>query len=121
MEESFMWCLENAIELLEFTKRLPDGEGFKWWYGMLWFHFEKLDPIVQGEVERIAREMLPGDGHLALDMYLNLIHQEVEKTQRMLDEINTYNGHSEPSIVLRDWCVMVEGNHRRLAQITGRQ
>jgi hypothetical protein len=33
MEESFMWCLENAIELLEFTKGLPDGEGFKWWYG----------------------------------------------------------------------------------------
>jgi hypothetical protein len=55
-------------------------------WDMLWFQFEKLDPIVQGEVERIAREMLPGDGLSALDTYLNLIHQEAEKTRRMLDE-----------------------------------
>jgi hypothetical protein len=30
-------------------------------------------------------------------------------------------GVLRPAIVLRDWCVMVEGNHRRLARITGGQ
>ena len=49
----------ERIELLGFTKQLPDGAGlsFEWWYGTLWFHFEKLDPTVGGEVESIARGM----------------------------------------------------------------
>ena len=28
--ESVRWCLQNAIELLEFTRGLPDSEGLKW-------------------------------------------------------------------------------------------
>jgi hypothetical protein len=62
--ESVRWCLQNAIELLEFTRGLPDGEGLKWWYGTLWLCYDKLDATVRDEVKRIAADMLRGDGPL---------------------------------------------------------
>ena len=120
-EESFKWCLENAIELLEFTKGLSDGEGFKWWYGTLWFHFEKLDPTVQGEVERIATEMLSGDDLSALNLYLNLIGQEVERMQQELGGLSEDDRLGRSGMELRAQLVTLEGNYCRLARITGGQ
>ena len=76
-EESFRWCLRNAIELLEFARGLPDGEGLKWWYVTLWFHYDKLDATVQEEAERIARDVSLSDGSSDQDSYLKLIRREV--------------------------------------------
>ena len=117
-ERSFKWCLQNAIELLDFTRRLPDRQGFKRWYGTLWFHFDKLDPTVRGEVEGIGTEMSSGDDLSDLNLYLNLISQEVERTRRTLDG-PTGDGRSD--MELRARFVVLEGNYRRLARITGGQ
>ena len=78
-DESFRWCLQNAIELLEFTRGLPDGEGLKWWYVTLWLHYDKLDTTVRDEAERIARDMSQGNGASDPNSYLDLIKQEVTK------------------------------------------
>ena len=78
-EESFRWCLRNAIELLEFMRGLPDGEGLKWWYVTLWFHYDKLDATVRDEAERMARDMSRSHGVSDLNLYLNLIGREVVK------------------------------------------
>jgi len=120
-QESFRWCLQNATELLEFTRQLPDGEGLKWWYGTLWFHFDKLDPTIRGEVERIARDMSLGDGLSDLRLYLNLIDQEVAKTRREMDGLTNEDGLTHVGIVLRARLVALEGNYRRLDRITGGQ
>ena len=118
---SFQWCLKNAIELLEFTKGLSDGgEGFRWWYGTLWFHFEKLEPTVRGEVERIATEMSSGDDLSDLNLYLNLIGQEAERTRRTLDGLTEEARLDRSGMELRARIVRVEGNYRRLARIAGR-
>jgi len=120
-QELFRWCLQNATELLEFTRRLPDGEGLKWWYGTLWFHFDKLDHTVRGEVERIAEGMSLGDGLSDLRLYLNLIDQEVAKTRREMDGLTNEDGLTHVGIVLRARLVALEGNYRRLDRITGGQ
>ena len=120
-EESFKWCLQNAIELLEFTRGLSDGEGSRWWYGTLWFHFEKLDHTVRGEVERIAREMSSGDGLSDLNLYLNLIGQEVERTRRELDGLTEEGRLYGFDMELRARFVAMEGNYHRLARITAGQ
>ena len=120
-EESFKWCLKNAVELLEFTKGLSDGERFKWWYGTLWFHFEKLDPTVRSEVERIAVEMSSGDGLSDLDLYLSIIGQEVDRTRRKLEELTEEARVARSGMALGARFVTLEGNHRRLARITGRR
>ena len=78
-EESFRWCLQNAIELLEFIRRLPDSEGLKWWCATLRFHYDKLEIPVRDEVERIARDMSLSDGSSDQDPCLNLIRQEVTR------------------------------------------
>ena len=74
-EESFRWCLWNAIELLDFTRGFPDGEGLKWWYATLRFHYDKLDTTVRDEVERIARDIPQSD-------YFNRIKLEAVKRWR---------------------------------------
>ena len=83
-EESFRWCLRNAIELLEFMRGLPDGEGLKWWYVTLWFHY-KLDATVRDEAERIARDISRSDGLPGPNSYLDLIEREVKEMRRELD------------------------------------
>ena len=83
--ESFRWCLRNAIELLEFMRQLPDGEGLKWWYVTLWFHYDKLSTTVRDRAERIAGDMSLGDGFVDLGLYLNLIRREVRRIRRELD------------------------------------
>ena len=120
-EDSFKWCLQNALEILEFTGRSRDDERFKWWYGTLWFHFDKLNSTVQGEVKRIAKVMSSGDGPSDLSLYLNLIGQEVERTRRQLDGLNEEKRLARSGMELTTRLVTLEGNYHRLAQITGGQ
>ena len=120
-QESFKWCLQNAIELLDFTKGLLYVEGFRWWYGTLWLHFDKLDPTVHGEVERIARDISSGDGLSDLNLYLDLIGQEVKRTRQELDELTEEYRLADSCMRLRARIVTLEENYRRLARITDGQ
>ena len=120
-QESFQWCLQNAIELLEFTKRLPHGEGFKRWYGTLWFHFEKLDPAVRGEAESMARGMLSGDGLLNMNLYLNLIGREMKRMRRELDGLTEEGRLSSSGTKLRDRFIALEETRHQLTRIMCRQ
>ena len=112
-QESFKWCLQNATEILEFTGRSPSDQRFKWWYGTLWFHFDKLDQTVRGEVETIAKDMLSGGGLSDLNLYLGLIKQVVNKMRRELDGLAEYSGMKQ-----RARLITLEGNSRRLDRIT---
>jgi hypothetical protein len=119
-QDSLKWCLRNATELLEFTRGFPGGEGLKWWYGMLWFHYDKLDTTVQGDVERIAREMLPsGDGLSDLNWHLQLIEEEVARTQQEVDGLSDQDRTASFGMELRARLVTWRGNYNRLAQIKG--
>jgi len=117
--ESFRWCLQNAIELLGFTRGLPDGEGLKWWYGTLWFHYDKLDITAREEVERIARDMSLGDDLSDLNLYLNLIGQEITRTGKDVDRFSDVVRVSSFGMELRARLIALEGNYHRLARITG--
>jgi len=119
--ESFEWCLRNAMEILAFTRELRDGEGLKWWYGTLWFHYDKLDTTVRDEVGVIAKDMLLGDGLSDLNLYLNLIGQEVVKVRQELDEVRKAARPDLPGVEhsARLRLVALEGNYDRLARITG--
>jgi len=118
-KESFRWCLRNAIELLEFTRGLPDGEGMKWWYGTLWFHYDKLGTTARDEVEKIAEDMSLGDGILDLGLYLNLIGQEIARTRQEVDQLRSGKRSARFGMELRSRLIALERNHRRLARITG--
>ena len=120
--ESVRWCLQNAIELLEFTRGLPDGEGLKWWNCALWFYYDKLFITVRDEVGGMARDMSSGDGLSDLNLYLNLMGQEVTRMRKEVDELIDYQDMSaEYGMRVRDRLVALEGNRHRLAQITGRR
>ena len=118
---SLRWCLRNAIDLLKFTRGLSDGEGLKWWYGTLWFHYDKLDATVRSEVERIARDMSLGDGLSDLNLYLNLIEQDVARTRKAVDEFSNKRKPAGFGMELRARLIALEGNYLRLARITGRR
>ena len=117
--ESFAWCLRNATELLDFMRGLPDGEGLKWWYGVLWFHYDKLDTTVRDEVERIANDMSLGDGLSDLNLYLNLIGQEVVRAQEEMDETPSQYRLDTFGMELRTRLIALKGNHHRLSLIIG--
>lgn len=117
--ESFKWCLQNAIELLEFTRGLPHGQGLKWWYGTLWFHYDKLDTTVRDEVEKIAREMSLGDGLSDLNLYLNLIGQEVARTRQEVEDIPNQSRPAGFGVELRARLIALERITHRLTRITG--
>ena len=118
-QESFRWCLQNAIELLEVTRGLSGGEG--WWYGTLWFHYDKLDTMVRDEVERIARDMPSGGGLSDLNLYLNLIEQEVVGTREEVDELPNEERMDRPGTELGTRLITLERNHHRLSRIVGGQ
>ena len=120
-QESFKWCLRNALELLEFTRGLVGGEGLKWWYGTLWFHYDKLETTVREEVERIARDMSLGDGLSDLNLYHNLIEQEVARTRQQVAELRNEDRLDRLGIGLRARLIALEGNYNRLGRITGRR
>ena len=112
------WCLEDATELLAFTKQLASGEEFMWWHRRLWFHFDKLDPTARCEVENIAKDIPSSDGLSDLDWYLDLIGQEAERTRLELDGFTEEDRLAR--LELRARLVTMEGDHRRLARTTGR-
>ena len=115
--ESLRWCLENAIELLKFTRGLSSGEGLKWWYGVLWFYFDKLDPAVKDEVEKIAREMSAGDGVSDLHLYLDLIGQEAARIRQGMEGFANDTTKTGQCMNLRTRSIALERNHRRLDRI----
>ena len=119
--ESFKWCLRNAIELLEFTRGLPDGEGSKWWYGTLWFYYDRLYATARDEVERIARAMSLGHGLSDLNLYLNLIERDVARIRQEVDELRDEDKLDKVGMELRAQLVVLEGNHNKLARITRRR
>jgi len=117
--ESFKWCLQNALDLLEYTRGLAGGEGLKWWYGTLWFHYDKLDTTVREEVERIAKDMTLGSGLSDLNLYHNLIEQDVMRTRVEVAELPNEIRPAGFSVRVRGRLVALEGNCHRLARITG--
>ena len=119
--ESAIWCLQNAIELLEFTRALPDGEGLKWWYGTLWLRYDKLDTTVRDEVKRIAADMLGGDGLSDLNLYLSLMQEEVMRIRQELNELSYDDRQWVPGWNMQARLTAMEGNYDQLARITGKR
>jgi len=118
-QESFRWCLQNAIELLEFARGLPDGEGLKWWYGTLWFHYDKLDAATRDDVDRIARDMSLGDNLSDLNLYLNLIGEEIARARQDVDRFFDVVRVSSFGMERRARLIALEGNYHRLARVAG--
>ena len=119
--ESVKWCLQNAIELLEFTRGLPDGEGLKWWYGTLWLCYDKLETTVRDEVKRVAADMLRGDGLSDLNLYLSLMKEEVAKIRQELNELSEDNKQSTVGWHKQARLIAMEGNYDQLARIAGKR
>ena len=116
--ESFWWCLKNAIYLLEFTRGLADGGELKWWYGALWFHYDKLDAKVRDEVERIAKDMSAGDGLSDLNLCLDHIARAVARKRHEADLLLNIGRRAIFGMDIARLSVL-EGNSAKLAQITG--
>lgn len=119
--ESVRWCLENAIELLEFTRGLADGEGLKWWYWVLWFFYNKLNTTFRDEVKKIAADMVNGGNLSNLNLYLGLIQEEVV---RMREEIKDLPDNQRGGIFDRNTraqLIAMEDNYDQLARIVGRR
>jgi len=121
--ESVRWCFRNAIELLEFTRGLPDREGSKWWYGTLWLHCDKFYTTVRDVVRKIAVDLSLGDDLSDLNLYLSLIKQEVERAQQEAEDFSDDPGDRPASfgMELGARLAALEGNYQRLAQIVGKQ
>ena len=118
--EPVRWCLQEAIELLEFTRGLPGGEGLKWWYGTLWLCYDKLDATVRDEVKRVAADMLRGDGLLDLNLYLSLMQEEITSIRQELKKLSDINRRSTTGLGKQALLITMEGNFDQLARITGR-
>ncbi|KAF9778912.1 hypothetical protein BJ322DRAFT_1113791 [Thelephora terrestris] len=120
--ESARWCLQNAIELLEFTRGLPDGEGLKWWCGTLWLCYNKLDTTVRDEVKQIAAVMLRDDGLSDLNLYLSLMQEELKRIQQELNALPDETiGRGPPGREIQARLITMEGNYDQLARIAGRR
>ena len=113
-QEPFRWCLQSAIELLEFARGLPDGEGLKRWYRTLWFHYDKLDATVRDEVEKIARDTPSDDGLSDLEWFRSLIGGE-----DVLIEAGYGDWRGESDVESRNRYTAMRENYDRLAQVMG--
>ena len=114
--EALTGCLENAIELLGFVRGLPHGEGFKWWYGLLWLHHEKLNAEVGDEVERVAKAM-SGDRALVLRLYLSLIQHEITRIQKEMENPSDKFRMPRRVVEMRPRLVALEATQRKLVRI----
>ena len=114
--ESFRWCLRNAIELLDFTRGLSDGEGLKWWFGTLWLHFDKLDSTTRDEVKRIAAGMR-SDGLSDLNFCLGLIKGEISRVQQQVNEPRDEVEEEMLGLNLRTRLIAMEWNYQQLTQV----
>lgn len=118
--ESVGWCLQNALELLEFTRGLADSEGLKWWCWTLWFYYDKLDTTTRDEVKKIAVDMLNKDGLSDLNFYLSLIKEEIGRVRQQVEKLPDADELGNRGRKLRSRLIALEGNYYQLAQITGR-
>ena len=89
-EESFrQWCLQNAMELLDFTRGLTDGQELRWWHARLLFHHDKLDTPVQDEVERIKAERIEAGMIEETRIHTRRIEAEIATERLKAARINT--------------------------------
>ena len=114
--ESFQWCLRNAIELLDFMRGLPDGEGLRWWCGTLWLHFDKLDSTIRDEVKKIAAGMR-NDGLSDLNFCLGLLKGEVLRVQQRINEPRDEREEERLGLNLRTRLIALEWNYQQLTQV----
>ena len=70
-------------------------------------------------MESIAKDISSGDGLSDLDLYLNLIGREVERTRQELNGLTEVAKQAKAGMELRARFVTLEGNYRRLVRITG--
>jgi len=61
--------------------------------------------------------MLSGDGLSDLNLYLNLIGQEVERKRRVLDGLTDEDSLARPGMELGARLVVVERNYRRAGRL----
>ena len=119
--ESVVWCLQNATELLKITRELHGCEGSKWWYGTLWFCYDKLDTTARDEVKRVAAEMLRDDGLSDLNTYLNLMQEELTRIRREINEFSDKWGQLPICRNLQARLITAGGNYDQLARIIGKR
>ena len=118
---SVRWCLQNATELLGFTRGLSCGEGLRWWYGTLWFHYDKLDNAAREEVKRMAVDMLHNDGLSDLNLYLGLIREEIARIRREINRLAEGERLRVPCGKMKARLVALDGNYHQLTRITVRR
>ena len=70
------WYIENAEELMTWFQQSADPEEFAWWYGILWLHYEGLDPGVRDKVDEVARS---GDDRIDLKLCRFAIEKDIER------------------------------------------
>ena len=114
--ESVRWCLRNAIELLDFMRGLPEGEGLRWWCGTLWLHFDKLDSTTRDEVKKIAAGMR-SDGLSDLNFCLGLIKGEISRVQQEVNEPRDLVEEEMFGLNLRTRLIAMEWNYQQLTQV----
>ena len=119
--EPVRWCLQEAVELLEFAKGLPHGEGLRWWYGALWLCYDKLSTTVRDEVTRIAADMLRDGGLSDLNLYLTLMQEEVTRLRQELNELPDAKRQTPTGWDMQARLIAMEGNYDQLVRITGRR
>ena len=119
--EPVRWCLQEAVELLEFAKGLPHGEGLRWWYGALWLCYDKLSTTVRDEVRKIATDMLRDDGLSDLNLYLGLMQEEITRLRQEMNELSDIEKRSPIGMDMQTLLITMGGNYDQLARITGRR
>ena len=117
--ESARWCLENenATDLLRFAKGLDHGEGLKWWCWTLWFHYDKLDATTRDEVKRTTSDILRDHGLSDLNLYLNLIQEEITKIRQEIGKLPENEKGWRYGKKMKAQSITLEGNYKQLAQI----
>ena len=70
------WCIENAGELMTWFQQSANPEEFAWWYGVLWLHYEGLDPGVRDKVDEVARS---GDDRIDLKLCRFAVEKDIER------------------------------------------
>ena len=109
--ESAKWCLQNAVELLNFMEGLP--EGSKWWYWTLWFHYDQLDAATRRVVKTRAKDMVRNNSLSDLNLYLSLIQKEIKRIEEDMDGL--YEEEEVRHAEVRS--IALEGNYERLDRI----
>lgn len=73
-------CIKAAGDLLTGFQQSSRPEGFKWWYGVLWIHYGRLDSGLQSRVNGIA---MNGDDRIDLKQCRIGIEEEIERVKKL--------------------------------------